>query len=189
MPKSVWRRENVKRCLSPANIALSQHSHLQYLRIPSSPVNIPCTVEHETSSSSAITLTVVLLSMLTMSLTKSFMEQVTTAGWPLLKSSSVDSLPLLNVDCIYHIFPLIWSFSVFLSVIYLEQHRISPHSATQCNHLTLWLFQLPLSRQENKNTLVFFFLPEEQIFFKKFREMTSWRRIIIWRFRAFLTLS
>ena len=53
--KSVWCRENVKRCLSPAIITLSHHSHLQYLRIPSSSVNIPCTVEHKTSSFSAIT--------------------------------------------------------------------------------------------------------------------------------------
>ena len=42
-------------------------------------VNIPCTSEHEIPSLSAITLTVVLLSMLTMSLTKSLMEQVMNA--------------------------------------------------------------------------------------------------------------
>ena len=85
--------------LSTAIVALSQHSHLQYLHIPSSSVNIPCTSEHETPSLSSITLMVVLVSMLTMSLTKSLMEQVTTARWPLLKTSSIDSLPFLKCEC------------------------------------------------------------------------------------------
>ena len=56
-PKLVWHRENIKRCLSPAIVALSQCSHLQYLHIPSSSVNIPCTAEHKTPSLSALTQT------------------------------------------------------------------------------------------------------------------------------------
>ena len=94
--------KNIK-CCFPAIITLSQYSHLQYLRLPDSSVNISCTVENETPNSSAITLIVVLLSLLTMPLPKSLMEPVTTSGWPLLKSSSIDPLPCLKRKC--HLYP------------------------------------------------------------------------------------
>ena len=75
------------------------NSHLQYLCIPGFLFKTSCTAEHKTPSLSAITLILVLLSMLTMSLTKSLMEQVTNAGWLLLKLSSIDSLVLLKREC------------------------------------------------------------------------------------------
>ena len=83
------------------SLSFNNHGTQQALTldIPSSSVNIPCTVEHETPCSSAIALMVVLLSMLTMSLTESLMKQVTTAGQPLLKLSSVGSFALLEREC------------------------------------------------------------------------------------------
>ena len=56
-------------------------------------------LDTETSSSSAIDLTVILLSQFTMSFTRSLTEHTTTAGRPDLGSSSIESRPLLKRAC------------------------------------------------------------------------------------------